>query len=208
MAASKWIGAVRAFGFGLAALLAACASMPAPVSVLGEAPAKTDETSFHTDQGAPPHVLSGRAPLQCAPFARQQSGVEIYGDANTWWGQAAGRYPRSNSPAPGAVLVMRGYNDARRGHVAVVRQVVSSRVILVDHANWLNRGEISTNVPVADVSPNNDWSEVRALVHPRPPMGRANLSQRTDHSPVPAHRRAQLRSALRSIDVLITNLLN
>src|SRR5689334_8493577 len=161
MAALELTGAVRAFGLGLAAaLLGACASMPEPVSVLGEA-APTQTPSIPDDQSAAPQVLEGRARLQCAPFAREQSGIEIYGNANTWWGQAAGRYPRSNSPAPGSVLVMRGYNDARRGHVAVVREVVSSRVILVDHANWLNRGEISTNVPVADVSPNNDWSEVR-----------------------------------------------
>jgi len=168
MAALEWIRAVRASGLGLAgALLAACASMPAPVSVLGEAPAApTDAPSSPYDESAPPHVLAGRAPLQCAPFAREQSGIQIYGDANTWWGKAAGRYPRSNSPAPGAVLVMRGYRDARRGHVAVVRQVVSSRIILVDHANWLNRGEISTNVPVADVSANNDWSEVRVWYIP------------------------------------------
>ena len=166
MAALELIGAARAFGLGLAAaLLGACASMPAPESVLGEAP-PTQTTSIPYDQGAPPQVLEGRARLQCAPFAREQSGIEIYGNANTWWGQAAGRYPRSNSPAPGSVLVMRGYNDARRGHVAVVREVVSSRVILVDHANWLNRGEISTNVPVSDVSPNNDWSEVRVWYIP------------------------------------------
>ncbi len=172
------------------------------------AAAPTAPTSIPYDQSAPPRVLAGRAPLQCAPFAREQSGIEIYGDANTWWGQAAGRYPRSNSPAPGAVLVMRGYHDARRGHVAVVTQVVSSRMILVDHANWLNRGEISTNVPVVDVSPNNDWSEVRVWYIPRSPMGRADLSRQRLHPSLPAHRRARLRGALRSIDMLITNLLN
>ena len=141
--------------------------MPARVSVLGgEAPQAGADAAIPYERDAAPQVVSGRAPLQCVPFAREQSGIEIYGDANTWWGKAAGRYPRSNSPAPGAVLVMRGYRDARRGHVAVVRQVVSSRIILVDHANWLNRGEISTNVPVADVSANNDWSEVRVWYIP------------------------------------------
>src|SRR6185295_18232301 len=137
------IRAVRAFGLGLAAaLLAACASMPAPITVLGEGPApQTSVASMPSDQSAPPRVVEGAAPLQCVPFAREQSGIEIYGNANTWWGQAAGRYPRSNSPAPGSVLVMRGYSNAHRGHVAVVTQVVSSRLILVDHANWLNRGE-------------------------------------------------------------------
>jgi len=165
--------AVRAFGLGLAAaLLAACANTPAPVSVLGdEPPQPSAEATIPLDRDARPEVVSGRAQRQCVPFAREQSGIEIYGNANTWWSQAAGRYPRSSSPAPGSVLVMRGYNDARRGHVAVVTQIVSSRVILVDHANWLNRGEISVNVPVADVSPNNDWSEVRVWYIPNRQWG-------------------------------------
>lgn len=113
------------------------------------------------DPSAPPLVVDYGANLQCVPFARQASGVAIYGDAHTWWRQAAGRYPRSRSPAPGSVLVVRGYNDAGRGHVAVVRQIASDRVIVVDHANWLNGGEISVNVPVLDVSRDNDWSEIR-----------------------------------------------
>ena len=162
------IKAVRAFGLGLAAaLLAACASMPAPVSVLGAG----GSAAVPYNPSERPTVLADRAPLQCVPFAREQSGIQIFGDANTWWVQAAGRYPRSSSPAAGSVLVMRGYNDPGRGHVAVVTQVVSSRVILVNQANWLNRGEISLNVPVADVSPNNDWSEVRVWYIPSSQWG-------------------------------------
>jgi surface antigen len=95
------------------------------------------------------------------PYARQLSGIEIYGDAVTWWTQAAGHYPRSSTPAPNSVLAIRGYRTSKRGHVAVVRDVVSDRIILVDHANWLNRGEISVHVPVLDVSAANDWSEIR-----------------------------------------------
>ena len=48
-----------------------------------------------------------------------------------------------------------------RGHLAVVREVVSPREIRVDHANWLDDGAIYLNDPVADVSPDNDWSAVR-----------------------------------------------
>ena len=29
---------------------------------------------------------------QCVPFARLMSGIQIFGDAHTWWQQAAGRY--------------------------------------------------------------------------------------------------------------------
>jgi surface antigen len=95
------------------------------------------------------------------PFARRESGVEIYGNANTWWRQALGRYETAATPSEGAVLVLRGYATANRGHVAVVKEVVSPRLIIVDHANWLNGGEVTRDVPVMDVSAAGDWSEVR-----------------------------------------------
>jgi surface antigen len=106
-------------------------------------------------------VTNRRARLQCVPFARRESGVEIYGDANTWWRQAQDRYETAETPEEGAVLVLRGYASANRGHVAVVKEVVSPRMIIVDHANWLNGGEITRDVPIMDVSEAGDWSEVR-----------------------------------------------
>ena len=108
---------------------------------------------------------------QCVPFARDASGIQIFGDAATWWTQAAGRYPRSNSPAPGSVFVMRGYRDAARGHVAVVTAILSPRMIRVSQANWLNRGEVTVGVPVLDVSPANDWTEVRVWYIPNAEWG-------------------------------------
>ncbi len=106
-------------------------------------------------------VTNRRARLQCVPFARRESGVEIYGNANTWWRQARERYETTQEPEESAVLVLRGYATANRGHVAVVKEVVSPRMIIVDHANWLNGGEITRDVPVMDVSEAGDWSEVR-----------------------------------------------
>lgn len=106
-------------------------------------------------------ITNRRARLQCVPFARRESGVELYGNANTWWRQAQGRYETARAPSEGAVLVLHGYGNANRGHVAVVREVVSPRLIIVDHANWLNAGEITRDVPVMDVSEAGDWSEVR-----------------------------------------------
>jgi hypothetical protein len=106
-------------------------------------------------------VTNGRARLQCVPFARRESGVEIYGNANTWWRQASGRYETAEAPRERAVLVLHGYENASRGHVAVVKEVVSPRLIIVDHANWLNGGEITRDVPIMDVSDAGDWSEVR-----------------------------------------------
>jgi len=111
-------------------------------------------------------ITNSRARLQCVPFARRESGIEIYGNANTWWRQAQERYETARAPQEGAVLVLEGYNTTRRGHVAVVREVVSPRLIIVDHANWLNRGEITRDVPVMDVSEAGDWSEVRVWYVP------------------------------------------
>jgi surface antigen len=106
-------------------------------------------------------VTNARARLQCVPFARRESGVEIFGDANTWWRQARGRYETTDAPSEGAVLVLHGYASSSRGHVAVVKETVSPRLIIVDHANWLNGGEITRDVPIMDASAAGDWSEVR-----------------------------------------------
>jgi hypothetical protein len=106
-------------------------------------------------------VTNWRSRLQCVPFARRESGVEIYGNANTWWQQARDRYETSADPDEGSVMVLRGYNTNTRGHVAVVREVVSERLIIVDHSNWLNTGEITRDVPIRDVSEAGDWSQVQ-----------------------------------------------
>jgi hypothetical protein len=104
---------------------------------------------------------TGQKPLQCAPYAREHSGVKIFGDANTWWSQAAKKFPRAQIPASGAVMVLAGYAGPDRGHVAVVQKIISAREIRVDHANWLDDGSIYINDPVEDVSTGNDWSAVR-----------------------------------------------
>ena len=115
---------------------------------------------------ASPEVIdSGRA-MQCVPFARAESGVQIYGDAHTWWDQAADAYEREDEPSEGAVMVLRGYKRDDRGHVAVVRRVEGDREIVIDHANWLNDGKIYLDQPVLDVSEDNDWSKVRVWYDP------------------------------------------
>lgn len=112
---------------------------------------------------AGPAIVDSDVPLQCVPYAREQSGINIYGDAYTWWDKAAGKYPRGSLPEPGTVMVLRNYAGPAHGHLAVVRQVVSPREIRVDHANWLNDGSIYVNDPVQDVSSGNDWSVVRVF---------------------------------------------
>jgi surface antigen len=110
----------------------------------------------------PPAVMDGQK-LQCVPYARANSDIKIFGDAYTWWDKAAGKYPRSSLPEPGAVMVLHNYAGPNHGHVAVVRRVMDAREIRVDHANWLNDGSIYENDPVLDVSRDNDWSVVRVF---------------------------------------------
>jgi surface antigen len=112
------------------------------------------------------HAVVGNdrgGPEQCAPYARDHSGVKIHGDAYTWWDQAAGKYPRGNKPVPGSVMVLNNYAGPARGHLAVVQDLVGPREVRVDHANWLDDGSIYVNDPVEDVSSDNDWSLVRVF---------------------------------------------
>lgn len=99
--------------------------------------------------------------LQCVPFAREVSGIEIRGNANTWWGQAAGRYERGHVPVEGAVMAFKATRGMPIGHVAMVSRIVSDREVLLTHANWSRRGGIERDVRAIDVSPAGDWSAVR-----------------------------------------------
>ena len=126
---------------------------------------------------APPGRSAPRLPpyLQCVPFARQATGVAIYGDAHTWWNQAEGRYARGREPRVGAVMAFRAHGASRLGHVAAVSRIIDSRTVLISHANWSpidgRRGQIERNVRAVDVSPSNDWSRVRVWFAPIKALG-------------------------------------
>jgi surface antigen len=114
--------------------------------------------------------------LQCVPYARQASGVQIFGNANTWWGQAAGKYDRGTEPKVGAVMTFQATRGNPLGHVAMVSKMVSDREVLVDHANWSliggRRGHIERGARVIDVSAAGDWSAVRVWYATIGDMGR------------------------------------
>jgi surface antigen len=136
---------------------AGCASSPDEYS--GALPSESADSA---------RIETPSTPLECVPYARTRSGVVIYGDAGTWWAKAEGRYVRGTTPILGSVMVLTGYAGPGRGHVAVVSGLVSGREIILDHANWLGDGAIYRHDPAVDVSPENDWSEVRvwnARVH-------------------------------------------
>lgn len=117
--------------------------------------------------------VSFNGPLQCAPYARAKTGVALYGAASSWWRGASGKYRRTHLPALGEILVFRSTGRLPSGHVSIVREALSSRRILVEHANW-EPGRIDRRVPVLDVSLNNDWSLVRVYWAPIHGLGARN----------------------------------
>ena len=114
--------------------------------------------------------VGGSVGLECAPFARALTGVQLTGAAASWWDQAAGRYVRSASPTQGSLLVLRREDRLPYGHVAVVSRVLSTREILVTQANWVH-SRVTQDQPVIDVSDRNDWTEVRIWWPPSGQMG-------------------------------------
>jgi surface antigen len=113
---------------------------------------------FGTAVAVPAQARGG---WQCVTYARTITDVSIRGNANTWWGQAAGRYERGKTPTAGAVLAFKSIPGMRAGHVAVVKDVVSDRELVIDHANWSRRGGVEHNARVIDVSDAGDWSAVK-----------------------------------------------
>ena len=120
-------------------------------------------------------ATASAAALQCVPYARAQSGIEIRGNAGTWWHQAAGRYARGAEPRVGAVLVLQPTRAMPIGHVAMVAEIIDDRTIYLNHANWSGPGRIERRALAQDVSPNGDWSMIRVWYAPQGSLGiRAN----------------------------------
>ncbi|MBE0530942.1 MAG: CHAP domain-containing protein [Rhodospirillales bacterium] len=147
----------------LLAILGACAPGALPPPPAAGLPSAEDAA-------ATGRYVGGPVALQCAPFARALSGVDLRGPAADWWQKAEARYARSSRPAVGAVLAFRRTSRLPDGHAAVVSGVISQRTILVTQANWV-AGRVTEDMPVLDVSPANDWSAVRVWWPPSGQMG-------------------------------------
>lgn len=152
--------------------------------------------------------------LQCVPFARQVSGIQIQGNALTWWDQAAGRYARGKTPQVGAVLAFSATARMRYGHVAMVSQIVSDREVLLTHANWSRPGGIERDVRAIDVSEAGDWSAVRVWYGPMGGLGLSAYPTKgfiyadglpQDAQPTTAREIAQHASGARGILTLVTD---
>jgi surface antigen len=108
--------------------------------------------------------------LECAPYARELTGIALYGDAADWWDEASGHYARASTPVIGAALVFRRSARLASGHVSVVSNIVGQRQILVMQANWVP-GELDEDQLVVDVSELNDWTAVRVWYPPSGQLG-------------------------------------
>jgi hypothetical protein len=118
-----------------------------PTTVVSQLPQPSVETPLHK--------------LFCVEYARALTGLNIFGDAKFWWDRARNLYARVTVPAEHAVMVFTPSSRLKKGHVAVVSAIISKREIRVEQANWQNHGEIDHAMPVMDVSPRNDWTQVR-----------------------------------------------
>ena len=149
---------MRLGGLSLVLFLAPALAVGGCASRGGEAPASGSLRAFSSDSF-----------VSCVPFARAVTGIDIRGDAWTWWDHAAGRYARGQVPVPGAVLAFSGTRQLPLGHLSVVEAVVGPREIRVEHANWSStpswRGTVLTGQRIVDVSPSNDWTSVRVQNH-------------------------------------------
>lgn len=154
--------------------LALCLSLAACGGSDARRPATGNPNLVYTQAaaGAQARIVAPKRRLQCVPYARKLSNIQIRGDAWTWWRAAEGRYHRGDKPAVGSVLVL-GRKGQSRGHLAVVTRIVSDREIVANHANWLNRGKIHLDTPIRDVSAGNDWSAVRVWYTPGRVLGKS-----------------------------------
>ncbi|MGA8759748.1 MAG: CHAP domain-containing protein [Stellaceae bacterium] len=109
----------------------------------------------------------------CALYARAVTGIDLYGAAGGWWYEAAGRYQRGQMPAVGSILVFRPTGGSPWGHVAVVSKIVGPSMVLVDQSNWYH-GRVTLGTPVADTSPNHDWTTVAVMNVDSGQFGRDN----------------------------------
>jgi hypothetical protein len=119
-----------------------------------------------------PMLVSQAQAQDCVRTVRSISDFTIQGDGWTWWKHSVGYYERDNRPSLGSVLVFKRASHMRRGHVSLVSAVIDRRTIEVDHS-WLDGHGLRRGMRVVDVSPRNDWSQVRVWHEPTAQLGQS-----------------------------------
>tara|TARA_R110002020_G_scaffold105150_1_gene245408 strand:- start:300 stop:851 length:552 start_codon:yes stop_codon:yes gene_type:complete len=146
-------------------LSAACAKAPTEIQTLSSLDLELDPNRQQFAMQAVQELQSQGLRVWCVPYARNVSGIQIRGNAETWWDKAKGLYNRGKEPVVGSVMAFSSTSSMPMGHVAVVSEVVSPREIKIDHANW-KRNKVTLKMGVVDVSEANDWSAVRVESQP------------------------------------------
>ncbi|MDG6094336.1 CHAP domain-containing protein [Acetobacter sp. AN02] len=119
--------------------------------------------SYHRSHGY--HSYRSHAHvIQCVAFVQNESEVQLHGNARDWWYNAEGVYARGAAPEVGSVMNFRPIRRMPLGHVALVTGIEDSRTVIIDQSHWGQSG-ISRDVRVIDVSPDNDWSQVRVALN-------------------------------------------
>jgi surface antigen len=177
---------LRCFAFLAVLSLQACGGAPA---------------AFTVSRESGPHYPG----IACAPFARELSGIALYGDAASWWNQAAGRFVRGSRPVLGAALVFQRESRLPAGHVSVVSRILGPRQVEVTHANWVP-GQLDEDQLIVDVSEHNDWSLIRVWYPPVHQLG-AHLYAAYGfiHPPIITTRDDILRTARAAADIAVTS---
>jgi hypothetical protein len=138
-------------------------------------PLDGEQQSYFVPHNIKPAFYPIREIKQCVAHAREVTGVPIFGDAHTWWYQADGKYEKGSMPRVGSILVLSKTSRLKYGHLAVVKRVVDKRTIEVEHSNWggtrQERCIVYTRMPVKDVSPANNWSQLRFWHYPSESFG-------------------------------------
>jgi hypothetical protein len=129
---------------------------------------------FLTGCATPPPFTSPNAtghyaesPEQCVPYARRMSGIDLRGDAYSWWDQAgpSQSYSRGQTPRLGAVLVLARTKQMPQGHLSVINRLIDSRHVGVTHSNWgsdrTSRRVVYDSMVAEDLSLSNNWTRVR-----------------------------------------------
>lgn len=105
--------------------------------------------------------------IWCTDYVAAELGIGLYGDAKTWWDDStftSTGYTKSSTPVVGSIVVFNSWDSNPYGHVGVVRQIVSSSEILIDHSNWHWDGSILQGVGVKKYS--GSWTQVKVKYNP------------------------------------------
>lgn len=105
--------------------------------------------------------------IWCTDYVASEFGIGVYGDAWEWWNDSrftSTGYTKSSIPAVGSIIVFNNWQKNPAGHVGIVREIVSSSEIRIDHSNWHWDGNVQKGVGVKQAS--GSWTQVLVKYNP------------------------------------------